>query len=152
LQITIAEHSPHAAAAFELQPPLGQILLARGVITEADVAKALSFQSSFGGIFGAILIRIGAVAEDAVLEALATQLDMGIMSNETLPQDPAVYVAAIKASGIDSEWWVDQSALAWQDDQGHIHCFVPACRKRCFRPSPEKRFTGGWCAVATSIS
>ena len=122
MQVTFAEQNPHAAAVFELQPSLGQILLARGVITEADVAKALTFQGSFGGLFGAILIRIGAVAEDAVLEALATQLDMSIMSNEALPQDPAVYVTAIKASGIDSEWWIDQATLTWQDEQGVINC------------------------------
>ena len=106
----------------EIQPPLGQLLLERGVISENDVAKALSFQASFGGLLGAILIRIGAVAEDAVLDALSQQLDFGIMSNDRMPQDPAVYAATIKTSGIDSDWWVDQAALAWTDDKGLVHC------------------------------
>src|SRR3954465_3380274 len=65
----------------EIQPPLGQILLARGLISEADVAKALSFQATFGGIMGGIMVRIGAVSEDAVLEGLSTQLGIDIMTN-----------------------------------------------------------------------
>ncbi len=106
----------------EIQPPLGQLLLRRGAIGENDVAKALSFQASFGGLLGAILIRIGAVAEDAVLEALAEQLDFEVITNDRLPQDPATYATTIKSSGIDSEWWIDQAALAWADDKGTIHC------------------------------
>ena len=84
-----------APSTFEVQPPLGQILLKRGAIGEADVAKALTFQSNFGGLLGAILVRIGAVSEDAVLDALSSQLGLEIMSNERLPQDPALYVAAM---------------------------------------------------------
>ena len=118
----IVPHETSAPAFIDVQPPLGQILLARGAISESDVAKAMSFQSSFGGLIGAILIRIGAVSEDAVLEALSTQLEMGIMSNAAMPQDPTTYVTTLKASGIDTEWWVDQAALAWQDEQGVIHC------------------------------
>ena len=111
-----------AAATLEIQPPLGQILLARGLISEADVAKALSFQSTFGGLLGGIVVRIGAVSEDAVLDALSTQLAIDIISNEHLPQDPAVYVGALKASGLDTDWWIDQAALAWFDDAGTLHC------------------------------
>jgi general secretion pathway protein E len=122
LDALIVPHETSAPAFIDVQPPLGQILLARGAISESDVAKAMSFQSSFGGLIGAILIRIGAVSEDAVLEALSTQLEMGIMSNAAMPQDPTTYVTTLKASGIDTEWWVDQAALAWQDEQGVIHC------------------------------
>ncbi len=111
-----------APETIDIQPPLGQLLLQRGVISENDVAKALSFQASFGGLLGAILIRIGAVAEDAVLEALAQQLDFSVISNERMPQDPALYATTIKASGIDSDWWIDQAALAWTDDKGVLHC------------------------------
>ena len=111
-----------APESMDIQPPLGQLLLQRGAISENDVAKGLSFQASFGGLLGAILIRIGAVAEDAVLEALAQQLDFSVISNERMPQDPAIYATTIKASGIDSDWWIDQAALAWTDDKGVLHC------------------------------
>jgi general secretion pathway protein E len=113
---------PVADQTFELQPPLGQILLQRGAIGESDLAKALSFQAGYGGHLGAILIRIGAVSEDAILDALSTQLGLEVMANERMPQDPATYAAAIKASNLDSEWWIDQAALVWEGEQGIMHC------------------------------
>src|SRR5687768_1756397 len=113
---------PVADQTFELQPPLGQILLQRGAIGESDLAKALSFQAGYGGHLGAILIRIGAVSEDAVLDALSTQLGLEVMANERMPQDPATYAAAIKASNLDSEWWIDQAALVWEGEEGIMHC------------------------------
>ncbi len=111
-----------AAAPIEIQPSLGQILLAQGEIGESDLNKALTFQSSVGGLLGAILIRIGAVSEDAVLEALSRQLGLGLITNETLPQDPMVYAATLKTSGIDTEWWIDQATLAWTAEDGTLHC------------------------------
>ena len=126
-----------------IQPPLGQILLARGVIGEADIAKGLAFQASYGGVMGAILVRLGAVSEDAVLEGLSTQLGLDIMSNERMPQDPAIYVAALQASGIDTDWWVDQAALVWADDKGTIHCISrdplkPSLQEALLSAFPDK--------------
>jgi general secretion pathway protein E len=113
----------HAATpSDEVQPSLGQILLGRGEIDENDLNKGLTFQASVGGLLGAILIRIGAVSEDAVLDALSFQLGLDIISNEALPQDPMVYAKTLKDSGIDTEWWIDQATLAWTADDGTIHC------------------------------
>jgi general secretion pathway protein E len=106
----------------EIQPPLGQLLLARSAISDNDLAKAMSFQASFGGLLGAILIRIGAVSEDAVLEALSFQLGIDVLNADHMPQDPAIYVAALKASGIETDWWIDQAALAWTDNTGTVNC------------------------------
>ncbi len=105
-----------------LQPQLGQILLARKAISEADLAKGLSFQASFDGRLGAILVRIGAVSEDVVIDALAQQLGLGVVSVDTLPQDPEDYLAAIKASGLEVDWWIDQATLAWFGTDGAVHC------------------------------
>ena len=105
-----------------LQPQLGQILLARKAIGEADLAKGLSFQASYDGRLGAILVRIGAVSEDVVLEALAQQLSLGVVAGDTMPQDPEDYLATIKASGLDVDWWIDQASLAWFGTDGAVHC------------------------------
>ncbi len=99
-----------------VQTTIGQILLKRGFIGENDLAKALSFQSSLGGRLGAILVRIGSVSEDHVLEALSYQLGLEIVTSETMPQDPAIYLECIKGSGIEAEWWIDQGVLAWELD------------------------------------
>jgi len=103
-----------------IQTTIGQILLTRGFINENDLAKALAFQSSLGGRLGAILIRIGSVSEDHVLEALSYQLGLEVVTAENMPQDPVVYLDCIKGSGIESEWWIDQGALAWDLDPSTV--------------------------------
>ena len=115
-------NAPALTAPIEVQPPLGQILMGRREIDENDLNKGLSFQSSVGGALGAILIRIGAVSEDAVLDALSLQLELDIIDNESLPQDPMIYAETLKDSGIDTEWWIDQATLAWTAEDGTIHC------------------------------
>ena len=115
-------NAPAPSTSVEVQPPLGRMLMDRGEIDENDLNKALSFQSSVGGMLGAILIRIGAVSEDAVLDALALQLDLDVIDNDSLPQDPVVYAETIKESGIDTEWWIDQATLAWTTDDGIVQC------------------------------
>jgi len=103
-------------------PPIGQVLLSKNQISDSDLAKALSFQSQFGGRLGAILVRIGAVAEDAVLAGLSEQLEMRIVSSEDLPQDPARYINVIEASGIPADWWIDQETLAWLGEDDTVNC------------------------------
>lgn len=114
--------APISAVQMEIQPPLGRILLDRKILGESDVAKALSFQSNFGGLLGAILVRLGAVSEDAILDALSFQLGIDVIAADHLPQDPATYIVTLRASGIALDWWIDQAVLAWTDETGITHC------------------------------
>ncbi len=104
------------------QRRLGEILLARAAIGDSDLAKALAFQESFRGRLGAVLVRLGAVSEEVVLEALAEQLDLTLVTPEKMPQAPEVYIEAMNASTIEADWWLDQSALPWIDEQGIVNC------------------------------
>jgi general secretion pathway protein E len=104
------------------QPPIGQILLQRGLVGENDLAKALSFQATLGGRLGAILVRIGSVSEDNVLDALSAQLGLDVILGEQMPQDPVTYIETMRASGIEPEWWIDQGAIAWATEPDTIHC------------------------------
>jgi len=45
----------------------------------------LAFQQQFKGRFGAILIRIGAISEDALLPVLAEQLNLPLFASSELP-------------------------------------------------------------------
>src|SRR5947209_8633753 len=47
---------------------IGEMLIARGAVSENDIAKALSFQSSYGGRLGAILVRIAVTTDGADIE------------------------------------------------------------------------------------
>ncbi len=140
----VSKTSPDAVTSL----PLGQILLQRGLITDIDLSKALSFQATLGGRLGAILIRIGAVSEDNVLEALSLQLGLEIISSEQMPQDPAVYIETLRASGIEAEWWIDQGAIAWALDANTISCICrdllsPSLQEALYAAFPEKILTWG---------
>jgi general secretion pathway protein E len=55
---------------------IGEILVAKFGVTPGHVEEALTVQRDKGGRLGEILVRMGHVKEDAVLEALAEQLRM----------------------------------------------------------------------------
>lgn len=103
-------------------PPIGEMLVAANQVSEADLAKALAFQEQFGGRLGAILIRIGAVAEQDVLVALSEQLGFGILDRAALPMDPTVYISCLEKTSITPMWWIDAETLLWRDEHGDLQC------------------------------
>ncbi len=54
---------------------LGEILIENGVLKEADLKKALEIQKEEGGLLGQILVAKGFVTEEDVVIALAHQLN-----------------------------------------------------------------------------
>ncbi|MCB2108315.1 MAG: Flp pilus assembly complex ATPase component TadA, partial [Rhodobacteraceae bacterium] len=113
-----------AEAARPEELPIGEILLRQGAVLEGDLQKALTLQESVGGRMGALLVRIGAVSEDIVLDALHRQIGLDVMAGAALPQDPSVYLQTIEASGIELDWWIDQAVLAWADAGDALHCIA----------------------------
>lgn len=103
---------------------LGQHLLQKGAISAEDLKKAASFQERIGGRLGSILIRIGAVSEDTLLQVYTEVLGMRLFNAKELPSDPLVYHRAIELSGIELDWWLDQEVLAWEDDAGVLCCIA----------------------------
>lgn len=105
--------------------PIGQMLVRRGFVSEADVERALAFQARFGGRLGAILIRIGALSESDLLTTLADQLQLPILAGSEVPADPAAIMAAIERSGYPPEWWLDHEALPWEAADGErVNCIA----------------------------
>src|SRR5581483_9344104 len=110
------------AAAPELRP-LGQMLLAGGLIGESDLELGLAFQARFGGRLGAVLVRIGALAESNLLLALSDQLGLPVIEGRDLPADPAAVLATIERSVHPPEWWLDHEPVVWESPaDGAICC------------------------------
>ncbi|MCX7161878.1 MAG: ATPase, T2SS/T4P/T4SS family, partial [Rhodocyclales bacterium] len=101
---------------------IGALLLQRGLITQQDLDKALAFQSQFKGRLGSILVRIGALSEDALLPVLAEQLGLSLLAADQLPGQSAEITNAIQASGLPADWFVDQQLVVWESVDGAIHC------------------------------
>ncbi|MDB5439463.1 MAG: hypothetical protein JWM33_1890 [Caulobacteraceae bacterium] len=93
---------------------LGDILLAKGLIRQTDLDNGLSVQQSVGGLLGLILVRIGAVSETDLLEALSEQLNLPIQQPDAMPA-PLQVQAFIEESSTTHAWWVDRQAVAWRD-------------------------------------
>jgi len=113
-----AEPASHAQSAAFM--PLGELLVQRGLIQEADRDRALSVQQQIGGRLGAILIRIGAIGEDGLLPVLSEQLRMPILSADELPDDIRALARWLDGTGIARDWWLDQGVVAWEDLNGVV--------------------------------
>ncbi len=105
-----------------VSPLLGEMLVSRSLATAEDVEKALTLQERIGGRLGAILIRIGALSEDALLKVLAEQLAMPLLGADQLPRDYGALALWLGESGLERDWWLDQEVLAWEAPDGRIRC------------------------------
>jgi general secretion pathway protein E len=126
------------------QPRLGEMLIAANLVTESDVQRALEFQSRFGGLFGAILIRMGALSEENLLKILSQQLNLPIIANQAIPLDIYQLLETITQSGIEEDWWLDQEVVAWETPDKVLHCLArqplsAMLREIFYNIFPEKR-------------
>ena len=101
---------------------LGELLLEAGTIGAADLERGLALQQKIGGRIGSVLMRIGAVSEDNLLQALSRQLGMPVMGIDIpLPDEELLRVTAMQApAGID--WLLDQQLLVWPADGSDLFC------------------------------
>ena len=101
---------------------IGALLLQRGLINQQDLDKALSFQRQFKGRLGSVLVRMGALSEDALLPVLSGQLGLTLLAADQLPTHPNEILNAIQLSGFAPEWFVNQQLVIWEGVEGVIHC------------------------------
>lgn len=73
------------------QKPIGQILKEMELVSESMIQEALAFQHTQGGVLGEILVRLGYVAPEEVLLALAAQTGAEVVD---LSEIPSVLVKA----------------------------------------------------------
>ncbi|MBS0381164.1 MAG: type II/IV secretion system protein [Proteobacteria bacterium] len=105
------------------KPLLGEMLVSEGTVRTADVERALEMQKQLGGRLGSLLLRVGAVSEDSLLEALSRQLGLPLLGRELpAPDDGALRALAQNANPSALDWMLDQQVLAWEDAEGIRHC------------------------------
>lgn len=100
--------------------PLGMVLLAKGLVTQADLDKALTFQAEYGGRIGSVLTRLGACSEEALLPVLAEQLQVSYAATAIAPESTAVQ-AALEATGLPASWFAQLLVVPWLSDEGSLH-------------------------------
>ena len=69
---------------------LGEYLIEKGKITPRDVERALVARAEMGGLFGQLLVKLGLVSETDVAEALSEILDIPLIAQADYPEEPVV--------------------------------------------------------------
>ena len=103
------------------KPLLGEMLIKSKTITELDLRKALDLQTTVGGLVGSILIRVGALSEEALLQTLAEQNGQRIVGVDVHLPDFHELFMGMDASGIVFDWFLDQQVVHWLDGD-HLVC------------------------------
>ena len=100
---------------------IGDMLIERGLVQPDDIKKALQLQQSVGGRIGAGLVRMGAIAEEQLLEVLSLQLEIPVVqSGKGLPDASALY-SFIQQSRLDINWCIDNRVLIWSPAEQQLH-------------------------------
>ena len=122
---------------------LGELLVARGAVTPADLARALGLQAQIGGRLGQILVRLGAVSEDTLVPVLAEQLAMPVVVPAEWPQDADALRLAPEV-GISVDWFVDQGVAVWQSADGERLACARDPLDAAINEVLESRLPGPW--------
>ena len=127
---------------------LGELLLDAGLVGANDLERGLALQQKIGGRIGSVLMRIGAVSEDNLLQVLSRQLGLPVMGADVpAPDEDVVRVLAAQAPvGID--WLLDQQVLVWPGEGSDLFCAArdplqPALRDSMRHAYPGRRIH--WC-------
>ena len=127
---------------------LGELLLDAGLVAAADLERGLALQQKIGGRIGSVLMRIGAVSEDNLLQVLSRQLGLPVMGADVpAPDEDMVRLTAVQApAGID--WLLDQQVLVWPGEGSDLFCaardpLLPALREAMQHAYPNRKIH--WC-------
>ena len=127
---------------------LGELLLDAGLVGAADLERGLALQQKIGGRIGSVLMRIGAVSEDNLLQVLSRQLGLPVMGADVpAPDEDMVRLTAAQApAGID--WLLDQQVLVWPGEGSDLFCaardpLLPALREAMRHAYPNRKIH--WC-------
>jgi len=101
---------------------LGEMLQERGLVSAADVQHALELQARLGGRLGALLMRVGAISEDSLLEVLAAQLDLPLLGRDAPMPDEALLRDSAAQLQVSADWMLDQQVLIWQTEDSGWWC------------------------------
>ncbi len=99
---------------------LGEWLVERQAVPEAEVVRALQWQREHGGRLGAVLVRMGALSEEALFDALAAQTGLPLLTDSAALAANAV-AAALRLLPMSVAWWTSRRAVPWVDADQTLH-------------------------------
>jgi len=100
---------------------IGELLVDKKLVQPEEIDKALALQASVSGRLGSLLIRLGAISEDALLPVLACQLNINILMENEQPELLPTYHFMSK-SDINFEWFLSQNVVLWPTTEDLLIC------------------------------
>jgi hypothetical protein len=94
---------------------IGHLLTQAGLVTEAQLGRALEVQSFAGGRIGTLLLERGALGEDDLGKALALQHGCGYVPWSVLAEVPAETLAVLPA-----KFALKHSAIPYERSEAHV--------------------------------
>jgi len=94
---------------------IGHLLTQAGLVTEAQLARALEVQNFAGGRVGTLLLERGALGEDDLGKTLALQHGCGYVPWSALAEIPADTLALLPA-----KFALKHSAIPYERSDGHV--------------------------------
>ena len=122
--------------------PIGVLLLERGLVEQNDIERSLVIQEQYHSRIGAILVRTGAISEDALLPVLAEQLGVRFLLQGEFPSQGAGILATMQSSGLPIDWFMDQKAVVWELTDGNIQCVSRNPIDSCLQETLTASFPG----------
>ena len=98
---------------------LGELLVRKGLVSAADRDQALGFQRDRGGRLGGMLVRMGALSEEALYAVLAEQWGVDLMVPSGIGADDLQN--GLADMPLPARWMVDRRVLPWRTADGHWH-------------------------------
>ena len=101
---------------------LGQLLLARGLISQQDLSRALASQKVSAARLGKALVRLGAISEDNLMPVLAEHLGVAYLPEAELHAQSANILRTADQLGLSREWFAEQGLAVFEAADGVLHC------------------------------
>lgn len=108
---------------------LGELLVAKGLLSREQLLAALQAQSQFGGRLGTNLVEMGFVNEHQLARVLSEQLEIPCVSAEMVANIPAEVIGRI-APAVAKDYGV----VPFQLEGRTLQCSLTPC---CSRPVRE---------------
>lgn len=94
---------------------IGIRLLEKQLISQGDLEKALNYQKKIGGKLSSILVRIGAISEERLLEGYQEISDFAYIPYSHLREQIPSFTEICEELELDEDWWIDQEVFCFRE-------------------------------------
>ena len=97
---------------------LGELLVKMHGVKQGDIDRALNFQQQYGGKLGSILVNMGILDEDTLVQALSCQLNLKRLCEDDL-EEVCDWQTAATEMPVDMEFFISRKSFPLRKQDGN---------------------------------